>query len=104
MAKPSKAIRLTETEFRNNEGLRNELLSYLESIAFTQALNILTKRRQFTEAAMEATSMPAPEIVSVRFHSQRVGMEGFVNDLYELCNPPTPVRQEQEADFGANQE
>lgn len=102
MAKP--VPRLTEEQFRANEGMRKELASILESHSFTQALQILTLKRQQNEAKIEAISLPAPELVSVRMQSQRVGMEGFINDLRDLCNPPKQAPEHEEAEFGANQE
>lgn len=105
---PAKKIQrspwLTEAEFKMNEGMRNELYDALNCTAFKQAIHILTKRRQAIEATMEASGIPAPEITSVRLHSQRVGMEGFLSDLEDLCSVPREAPQEEPATFGADQE
>jgi hypothetical protein len=94
---PAKKIQrspwLTEAEFKMNEGMRNELHEVINSASFKQAVHILTKRRQAIEATMEASGIPAPEITSVRLHSQRVGMEGFLSDLEDLCNVPREAPQ-----------
>lgn len=104
---PAKQIQktswLTEKEFTGNDGLRNELFAAINSQAFRQAVHILTKRRQFAEAAVEASGLPAPEITSVRMHSQRVGMEGFLNDLEDLCKTPVQPPDNSPPDFGAGE-
>lgn len=102
---PAKQIKrtvwLTEEEFKHNEGFRNELYEAINCPAFLQAVRILTKRRQTTEATIEAAGIPAPEITSVRMQSQRVGMEGFLNDLEDLCSTPKAPIEEEPATFGA---
>lgn len=84
-----------------NEGLRNELYEAVNCPAFRQAVHILTKLRQHQEAVIEASGIPAPEISSVRMQSQRVGMEGFLNDLDELCSTPKAPPEEDPATYGA---
>lgn len=107
---PAKQIKrtvwLSEAEFKHNEGFRNELYEAINSPAFRQAVHILTKRREQNEASLEGAGMigaqPYPEVASVRLHSQRIGMEGFLNDLDRLCDPPIIPPQEKAAKFNAN--
>lgn len=94
---------MTEAEFREDPTSRQELERALNCAAFRDAIVILTRRRQSNDARVEA-AVASDSIVSVRINSQRVGAEGFLADLFDLCNPIRLAIPEEEADFGAEEE
>lgn len=94
---------MTEVEFRGDATSRQELERALNSQAFRDAVTIITNRRQSNDARVESALASDP-IVSVRLNSQRVGAEGLLADLFDLCNPIRLEVPEAEADFGAEEE
>lgn len=91
---------MTEEDFRRDGISRAELSNAINCKAYRIAVEIVTKRRQMNESAVEALNMLASDaIVSVRMNSQRIGMEGFINDLHALCEPPAIVSPPEKATY-----
>jgi hypothetical protein len=91
---------MTPDQFRNDTASRTELFAAINCKAFREAVGILTRLRQANEAKLEVVNCLAGDaIASVRINSQRVGMEGFINDLYALCEPPVLVPEDDKATY-----
>lgn len=94
---------MTEQEFKLNDGLRKELEAALGCSAFREAIAIILERRRMNEARVDAV-LDSDALCSVRINSQRVGAEGLLTDLRDMCEPFRPERVEDPPDFGATEE
>lgn len=90
---------MTEQEFKLNDGLRKELEAALGCLAFREAIAIILERRRMNEARVDAV-LDSDALCSVRINSQRVGAEGLLTDLHDMCEPFQPARVEEPPDFG----
>lgn len=82
--------------------LRKELEGALTCHAFREAINIILQRRRMNEARADAI-LDSDALCSVRLNSQRVGADGLLADLWDLCEPLRPIRPEEEAEFGQHE-
>lgn len=94
---------MTEEQFKLNDGLRKELEAALNCSAFREALAIILDRRRTNEARVDAV-LDSDALCSVRINSQRVGAEGLITDLRDMCEPFIPQKAEEPPDFGATEE
>lgn len=94
---------MTEEQFKLNDGLRKELEAALNCSAFREALAIILDRRRMNEARVDAV-LDSDALCSVRINSQRVGAEGLLADLRDMCEPFQPNKVDEPADFGATEE
>ena len=94
---------MTEEQFKLNDGLRKELEAALNCPAFREALAIILDRRRMNEARVDSV-LDSDALCSVRINSQRVGAEGLLTDLRDMCEPFRPENTEEPADFGAEEE
>lgn len=90
---------MTEEQFKLNDGLRKELQGALDCPAFREACSIIFERRRMNEARVDGMLNIEP-IASVRLNSQRVGAEGILADLRDMCEPFQPDKVQEPPDFG----
>lgn len=91
----------TEEQFRAHEKNRKDLRSMINSGVFRKAVEVLMENRRAIEYGVETVALGAPELVSVRLQSQRVGMEALLKGLEELTEPMPLPEKDQPADYGA---
>lgn len=89
---------MTEEQFKMAPDLRKELEGALTCHAFREAIAIVFDRRRMNEARADSI-LDSSELCSVRLNSQRVGAEGLLADLRDLCEPLTPQRAEEVATY-----
>lgn len=90
----------TEEQFRAHEKNRKDLRAILNSGVFRKAVEVLMENRRAIEYGVETVALGAPELVSVRLQSQRVGMEALLKGLEELTEPMPQIQPEKPADYG----
>lgn len=90
---------MTEQEFKMNDGMRKELQAALRCLAFREAVEVILEKRRLHEARVDRV-LDCDALCSVRLNSQRVGAEGILADLHDMCEPFQPERVEEGPDFG----
>lgn len=91
----------TEEQFRVHEKNRRDLRAILHNGVFRKAVEVLMENRRAIEYGVETVALGAPELVSVRLQSQRVGMEALLKGLEELTEPMPQAEPEKPASYGA---
>lgn len=86
---------MTPQEFRANPLFRDELSTIVSNHILVIALDTIASRFDGADAPLEA-----PEVASVRLHSQIAARHQFVTELLELAEPLPKEEKEQPMTFG----
>lgn len=99
-------VKLDDAEklFRSHADNRNELRQVLEHPSFRNAVELLKAKRRFEESMIESASLAGAEVISIRLHSQRIGAESFLDDLWALTDPWVEPNPDLQPDYGTDKQ